>query len=179
MVGTTKKSTETKLRAWFSRKVRQACDGGLRCRTVYLETVGSEISIPSLSNSPWILGAPHKGFVRLMVRIKSRTSRDTGGRPGLPCRIFHRQNTRNPLRCQATTVSGLTIINADRQSGQTLASQTQKSRSDTVSLRCLGEERRRTPSCYRKATFSTRSVVAVLNSVEKAMSNRSRRLCID
>jgi hypothetical protein len=37
-VGTVKKSTETRLRRWLSRKVRQVCDhGGLRWRTMYLD----------------------------------------------------------------------------------------------------------------------------------------------
>ena len=30
----------------------QVCEGGLRCRTIYLATLGSVISIPSFSNSP-------------------------------------------------------------------------------------------------------------------------------
>ena len=51
-VGTTKKSTETRVRRWLSRKVRQVCDGGLRRRTTYFETVAWEISRPSFWSSP-------------------------------------------------------------------------------------------------------------------------------
>jgi hypothetical protein len=41
------------------------------------------------------------------------------GRPIFPLRIFHVQNLRNALRCQATTVTGLTMIKEDRQFRQT------------------------------------------------------------
>jgi hypothetical protein len=51
-VGTTKKSTETRLPRWFARKVRQVCDGGFRWRTTYLDTVAWEISMPSFWSSP-------------------------------------------------------------------------------------------------------------------------------
>src|SRR5215813_228885 len=37
--------------AWLRRNVRQVCDGGPRCRIIYLETVDSAISNPSLSSS--------------------------------------------------------------------------------------------------------------------------------
>jgi hypothetical protein len=52
MVGTTKKSTETKFLAWFMRNVRQVCEGGLPCRTMYFATVAWETSIPIFTNSP-------------------------------------------------------------------------------------------------------------------------------
>jgi hypothetical protein len=40
------------------------------------------------------------------------------GRPGWPLRTFQVQNKRKPARCQATTVSGLTMASAERQSRQ-------------------------------------------------------------
>src|SRR2546422_3170874 len=43
IVGTTKKSAETRLCMWFLRKVRQFCDGGLRCRTRRSEEHTSEL----------------------------------------------------------------------------------------------------------------------------------------
>ena len=52
IVGTTKKSAETKLCMWFFRNVRQFCDGGLRCRTRYLANVASDSSNPSFNSSP-------------------------------------------------------------------------------------------------------------------------------
>lgn len=36
MVGTVKKSIETVVFTWFSRKVRHVCEGGLRRWTMYL-----------------------------------------------------------------------------------------------------------------------------------------------
>src|SRR5439155_4840156 len=36
-----------------NKNVRQVCDGGPRRRIMYLETVDSAISNPSLSSSPW------------------------------------------------------------------------------------------------------------------------------
>src|SRR5262249_14734655 len=51
-VGTTQRSIAAIASAWLRRNVRQVCDGGPRCRIMYLETVDSAISNPSLSNSP-------------------------------------------------------------------------------------------------------------------------------
>lgn len=53
---------------------------------------------------------------------------------------------RNPFRCQAMTVAGLTIIRADFQSPQTRRKHTQKTRSAGISFSCFGAERRSTPS---------------------------------
>ena len=47
-----KKSTETMLFTWFSRKVRHVCDGGFRLCTMYLPTLVSPISMLSLRSSP-------------------------------------------------------------------------------------------------------------------------------
>ena len=58
-------------------------------------------------------GAPQSGFARLIFRMRSRTSRDTSGLPGLGCLLF--QYRRNPRRCHGMTVSGLTIMSAERQ----------------------------------------------------------------
>ena len=82
---------------------------------MYLLTLLSLMSRPSLSNSRWMRGAPQPGFSRHILRIRSRTSRAMRGRPRLPRRTFQVQNRRKPARCQATTVSGLTIANAERQ----------------------------------------------------------------
>ncbi len=48
MVGTTKKSTDTNCLTWFSRNVRQVCEGGFRGLTTYLETVDWDMSIIQL-----------------------------------------------------------------------------------------------------------------------------------
>jgi hypothetical protein len=67
--------------AWLCRNVRQVCDGGPRCRIMYLETVDSAISKPSFRSSPWMRGAPHNGFSLLIRWMRSRSSRLTGGLP--------------------------------------------------------------------------------------------------
>jgi hypothetical protein len=41
---------------------------------MYLPTLVSPMSMPSFSSSPWMRGAPHVGFSRLILRISSRTS---------------------------------------------------------------------------------------------------------
>jgi hypothetical protein len=70
----------------------------------------------------------------LIWRISFRVSWQTGGRPGWPRRTFQVQNSRNPLRCQAITVSGFTMAKADRQPVQNRDKRDQKYRSAAVSL---------------------------------------------
>ena len=55
------------------------------------------------------IGKPFSEFSRHILRIRSRTSRGTNGRPGWPRRTFQVQNRRKPSRCQATTISGWTM----------------------------------------------------------------------
>ena len=69
-------------------------------------------------NSLAMRSCPHVGFSVAIWRIKARRS---FGRRGLPRgRDFHRQNKRNPLRCQRINVSGLTTTKALRQSNHWL-----------------------------------------------------------
>src|SRR2546430_10601930 len=56
------------------------------------------MSMPSLSSSPWMRGAPQPGFSRHILRIRSRTSLEMTGRPGFPQRTFQVQNKRKPAR---------------------------------------------------------------------------------
>ena len=108
---------------------------------------------PSFKSSPWIRGAPHRVFSRDIRRTRWRISLDTGGRPGFPRRDFHVQKSLNPLRCQPTTVSGLTITRAWRQPGHRQDRMTQKTlsafRSDGRGL-----FRFRTATCCRRARIS-------------------------
>jgi hypothetical protein len=97
-----------------------------------LPTLVSPMSMPSLSSSPWIRGAPHSGFSRFIWRISFRISRETGGRPGWPRRTFQVQTNRNPLRCQAITVSGFTMTRADRQPVQNRDKEIDPQRSASV-----------------------------------------------
>ena len=62
---------------------------------MYLATLVCPISMPILSNSPWIRGAPHKGLAMLISRISLRIS---NGTVGLPPRAFdfQRQYKRKP-----------------------------------------------------------------------------------
>ena len=108
---------------------------------------------PSFKSSPWIRGAPHRVFSRDIRRTRWRISLDTGGRPGFLRRDFHVQKSLNPLRCQAMTVSGLTITRAWRQPGHRQDRMTQKTlsafRSDGRGL-----FRFRTATCCRRARIS-------------------------
>ena len=88
-------------------------------------------------------------------RIRSRTSCETAGLPILPSRTFQVQNNRKPLRCQAMTVSGLTMISADLQSAQALDNHAQKTRSAMVNFGRFLAERRNTQIWCRSATIST------------------------
>src|SRR4029079_11765522 len=111
IVGTTKRSIAAIPSAWLRRKVLHPCDGGTLLRAIYLATLVWPIPMPSLSNSPWIRGAPHNGLARLISRISRRMSNDTVGRPQRS-RDFQRQYDLKPSRCQRITVSGRTIASA-------------------------------------------------------------------
>ena len=74
----------------------------------------------------------HRGFAADMLRIRVRTSRGTDGRPIRP-RLFQLQNERKAWRCQAMTVSGLTMTTAARQSFQARDSQIHSRRSARAS----------------------------------------------
>jgi hypothetical protein len=74
---------------WFRRKLRQVGEGALRRRARCLPTVAWLTSMPSLSSSPWMRGAPQSGLARLIRRIRARISALVLGRPGQ--RDRHRQ----------------------------------------------------------------------------------------
>ena len=76
------------------------------------------------------LGQLLSGTASLHTAVSERLqpSRDTDGRPN-GWRLFHLQYSRNPCRCQAITVSGLTMTRADRQPFHNRESQTHNSRS--------------------------------------------------
>ncbi len=71
-------------------------------RGIRRETSRSEIPMPSLSNSPWMRGAPHSGFACAICQTRSRVRRSMGGRPGAR-RERQVQNRRKAERCQRTT----------------------------------------------------------------------------
>src|ERR1700730_14990938 len=109
--------------------------------TMYLATLVWPISIPSLSNSPWIRGAPHSGLAMLISRISRRISTATVGRPERG-RDFQRQYDLNPARCQRTTVSGFTIVSALRVLGAKRDSPTKIRRSMAPKVSLFGRCRR-------------------------------------
>jgi hypothetical protein len=111
MVGTTNRSIAAIPFVWLRKNVFQPCDGGVLLRIIYLATLVCPTSIPSLSSSPWMRGAPHNGLARFISRINCRVSVGTAGRPR---RLldFQRQNNRKPARCHRITVSGLTMVSA-------------------------------------------------------------------
>ena len=81
---------------------------------MYLLTVRESTKMPSLSDSSSaIRPSPQLGFCSAIVLMRARRFLGNGGRPA--DRDFHRQNNRNPARCQRTNVLGLTIASACAQ----------------------------------------------------------------
>jgi hypothetical protein len=106
-VGTVKKSTETNVLAWLLKKVRHVCEGGLRCRTMYLATLVSLMVMPNLSSSPWMWGAPPRRVVAAhlpdQIADLARDRRSTRRMPvfevleqqGLEVYLVNAQHTKN------------------------------------------------------------------------------------
>ena len=90
-------------------------------------------------------GAPQEGFSLHILRISARTSGEMMGRPGWPQHTFQVQNRRNPARCQAMTVSGLTMVSAERQPRQRRDRQIHNRRSAEVNFRRFAAALRSTP----------------------------------
>ena len=78
-MGTVKKSIAAIFTAWFLRKDRQVCKGGLDCLTIYLASVDSAASQPSSRDSDWMPRAPQVGFSWDMRRMRVRLSGSTFG----------------------------------------------------------------------------------------------------
>lgn len=113
---------------------------------MYVATVDSATSIPSISSSPWICGAPHSAFSLLIRRMRSRMSRSILGRPQHR-RDFQRQYARKPHRYERITFSGLTTMIAFRIAGKHRYGQTQINRSMFRSRARDGALRLRTITC--------------------------------
>ena len=93
------------------------------------ETVRSATAIPSFMSSPWIRGAPHKGFIAAIFLTRAAISALMDGRPsrGRPESLV--QCSRKRRRCHRRTVSGVTMRRGRLHPAHTRDSQTQKSRS--------------------------------------------------
>ena len=144
---------------WFRRKVSQRWPrSGLRgARRSQRETDGSDTWKPSLSNSPWIRGAPQVGFSAAIRKISSRTSLLTVLRPRTALALeIHFQYKRKPARCHSTTVRGVTRTRGLFHPDQSCRRRTQNSL-------CIADNRGRgrlactARSCSRRARFSRTS----------------------
>ena len=135
-------------------------------------TVRCETSNPSLSNSPWMRGAPQSGFANVMVRTRFASSGLTGGRPVRPRRDFQVQKARKPCRCQRITVSGRTRCSASCHLAHFWESQIQSARSRRPNCGRLDPWRSRA-SCCRSARFSRVRSVRVLSAARRA-PNKAR-----
>ena len=156
IVGTTNRSIEAIPSAWFRRNVLQPCDGGRRCRAMYLATEVWPTSSAELEEFSMDARSAPEGFARLISRISCRTSRGTLGLPGRR-RDFQRQKLRNPARCHRIIVSGRTIVTASRTVGASRYSNTKIKRSKDVRAGRLGVLRRSTFNWWRSAITSPSS----------------------
>jgi len=83
------KSNAIRSGAWFFKNVRHACDGGLRGRTMYFDTVACETVRPSfqqLAVDPW--RTPQR--IRAASAVSDPQARPIAGRPHRR-RLFHAQ----------------------------------------------------------------------------------------
>ena len=172
MVGTTKKSREMISKAWFFKNVFQ------RCRAVregflgmYRCIVASEISIPSFSISPWIRGAPQRGFSFAICLIRLICACGIAGLPSADL-LFHLQYSLKPCRCHRTTVSGLTISSVVFQELKRLVRMPKKNLSEGRN-RGLVDERASISSCFLRYTISSWSCVLDLRN--RRQNDRSDR----
>src|SRR5215469_506896 len=90
--------------------------------------------MPSIFNSPWILGARHNGLAAAISSIRRRISTAVAGLPRRRRFLLDKraQNLRNRSRCHRTTVSAWTYIRGERQRFHSRESPTQNSPSREV-----------------------------------------------
>jgi hypothetical protein len=67
--------------AEHNNMVKKILSDGRLLLAMYFATVVCPTSMPSLSNSPWIRGAPQSGFATLISRMSWRMSAAVLGRP--------------------------------------------------------------------------------------------------
>jgi hypothetical protein len=154
---------------WFARNVRHVCDGTVRRSGRYRDTVRSETTIPSFSNSPWIRGAPHSRFSMAMRRMRARTSASMHGLPGRR-RERRLQHPRKPSRCQRATVAGWTSTSASLHRGHHGRRHSQNRRSERRKRRSA---RARTPNWWRSARHSSRRSLRVDSAIRSAATVRT------
>jgi len=122
---------------------------------MYRRTVRGDTRIPSFkSSSDAIRSSPQVRFAAAMSAIKCRRSAGNRGRPrGID---FHRQNSRNPLRCHRMSVSGFTTVRSRRQSMRR-DSATSAIRVASSARRGLTRRSRYNANCLRRNRFSAAS----------------------
>jgi hypothetical protein len=131
------------------------------------ETLRSPTSMPSLSNSPWILGAPQNGLAMAIWRMSVLVSGETSFCAGVRGCDFQRQKRRKPARCQRATVSGLTMTSTSAQRDHRRERTSQKARS-AMRMRGRPDVRRRLASCWRRARFSSTNPARVRRAERSA-----------
>ena len=142
-VGTTRKSMAAIPAAWLRRKAFQVCDDPPPLLAMYLATVDCATSIPSLSNSPSMRGAPTKSSAGLISSDQaadlSRNLRTTAPSARFPA----------PIQAEARSMPSEVRLGLDddgnvNSDGTSRYSQTRSRRSATVHLGFAGMRRRST-----------------------------------
>jgi len=130
--------------------------GGPLLRAIYLATLVCPTSMPSLSSSPWIRGAPPervgKAHVADQLTYLKRHGRPSAARPRLPA----------PVRSESHTVPtdhGVRFDNRQRRSniGEQSTEAAEINRSVLLKAGLFGPVRRRTLICWRSTRFSASS----------------------
>ena len=132
--------------------------------------------MPSFRSSPRIRSAPQRTFSAAMRWMSAMTSKSTREVRLLELFDFQHQKSRNPSRCQRSTVSGFTSRRAFCQCCRRLASWTTKPRSGALKIGRL-TFLDATMSCWRSRAFSiSNSVRERVTSVMRPASTGRGRL---
>jgi hypothetical protein len=129
--------------------------------------------MPSFNSSPRMRSVPQSRLSREIWAMSSLTSAGRRGRPILPWDL-QVQYSRQPLRCQRSTVSGLTINRCRREAGQRRSIQTYKTRSRCLSRGGVGPEGNLELVAKDERARSHRD----RNPKRKPRTNRRRSSCI-
>jgi hypothetical protein len=116
--------------------ILQKCAPGLRRRFAAAHHVFADAALhdidaelEQLTVDPWCTPT---GILSAHLADQISDFTQMTGRPGWPRRTFQVQNKRKPARCQATTVSGLTMTSAERHLRQSRDKQIHNKRSPGV-----------------------------------------------
>jgi hypothetical protein len=131
---------------------------------------------PSMRSSPCIRGAPQVGFSTTIRKISSRTSFGVRLLPTCARTLeINLQYIRKPVRCQRTTVSGVTTMRACFHSDQKRRTTTQNSLSKRPRFG-RGCRRFSTASCCRSTRFSKTRFPRLRKRRIRALIQRKSRL---